>query len=791
MRNNVVGKGLAILVIILFIGMVFTPSTASKIEQSSISTLGGDILYVGGDGPGNYTSIQAAINDANPGDTVFVYNGTYYEIVDIYKSIFLIGEDRNTTIIQANESDYCVRITANEVNITGFTIKRIGYIYNSHGAVSISSANNVIWGNNIFDTNSSGVYIRDPLHHNMICYNQITGAGFAGIDSYFSSYNNIIGNNISGFYRGVKFGEGSNNIISENYFENNRVGVFLLDSYNSVITGNVFLNNLEYGVWLMRSYYDSIINNAINDSNIGIMFGGTVLTNVSDNVITDSDTGGIWILSASYAKFYRNNLTNNRIDDLQIQDADNLTIEHNYISRGITFGSFVDKLENWNTHTIRNNFAHNGPIRYYKNVNNVVVPSEAAQVILANCSNFTIQHLNLSYVWRGIQLGYSSHNLIAENTYHGGNVNPHNDHGMELWYSERNIIFNNYIYDTSCAINLVRSCEKNVISRNIFFDDGSGLLIYDSCFDNFIVWNDFIDNYDGILIYDQCCSSNNNVIHHNNFINSYNQHAFNYGDNIWDDGYPSGGNYWDDYSGADNNGDGIGDTPYNITGWYGEVTGQDRYPLMESVNIDNAPPIVINISGPLYGMPGIEYVFCVEVVDPEGDAIFCKWDWGDGTISEWVGPGYSWETICSSHTWYEEGTYNIKVKLKDVHGSESNWTNPFMIIIEAGSPKVQITKPHRGIYINNHKILPRLFRMCLVIGDIDISVNASDDISGIERVEFYIDRKLQSTDTSAPYTFRWKRDRLRLFVHCHIIKVNAFDNAGNRANDIIIARKFF
>jgi hypothetical protein len=52
---------------ILFIGMVFTPSTVSKVEQSPMSTLGGDILYVGGSGEGNYTRIIDAIADAESG----------------------------------------------------------------------------------------------------------------------------------------------------------------------------------------------------------------------------------------------------------------------------------------------------------------------------------------------------------------------------------------------------------------------------------------------------------------------------------------------------------------------------------------------------------------------------------------------------------------------------------------------------------------------------------------------------------------------------------------------------
>jgi parallel beta-helix repeat protein len=78
-------------------------------------------------------------------------------------------------------------------------------------------------------------------------------------------------------------------------------------------------------------------------------------------------------------------------------------------------------------------------------------------------------------------------------------------------------------------------------------------------------------------------SSDSNIIHHNNFINN-NQNVFDEGKNIWDNGYPSGGNFWDDYTGSDTfsgpgqnipGSDGIGDIPYSVP-----VGNRDNYPLM-------------------------------------------------------------------------------------------------------------------------------------------------------------------------------------------------------------------
>jgi hypothetical protein len=69
-----------------------------------------------------------------------------------------------------------------------------------------------------------------------------------------------------------------------------------------------------------------------------------------------------------------------------------------------------------------------------------------------------------------------------------------------------------------------------------------------------------------------------NTIYHNNFVNNTVQAEVGEASsvvNIWDDGYPSGGNYWNNYNGTDNDGDGIGDTPYILN-----ENNQDNYPLV-------------------------------------------------------------------------------------------------------------------------------------------------------------------------------------------------------------------
>jgi len=120
-------------------------------------------------------------------------------------------------------------------------------------------------------------------------------------------------------------------------------------------------------------------------------------------------------------------------------------------------------------------------------------------------------------------------------------------------------------------------CSRNItISGNTIENNGNnGIDLYHA--ENTTLWgNTIINNGVGVNL-PGVGGPSNNILYHNNFINNTHQVGSGTGD-TWDNGYPSGGNYWSDYTGADANGDGIGDTPYSIS-YY----AQDRYPLMNPV----------------------------------------------------------------------------------------------------------------------------------------------------------------------------------------------------------------
>jgi len=84
-------------------------------------------------------------------------------------------------------------------------------------------------------------------------------------------------------------------------------------------------------------------------------------------------------------------------------------------------------------------------------------------------------------------------------------------------------------------------------------------------------------------------------------------------------------------------------------------------------------------TGETEGEYGVEYNYSTRSVDPDGDQIRYLWDWGDGTNSGWIGPYNSGVTIEISHTWEEEGSYEIKVMARDIGGLQSDWSDPLSI----------------------------------------------------------------------------------------------------------------
>jgi len=156
-----------------------------------------------------------------------------------------------------------------------------------------------------------------------------------------------------------------------------------------------------------------------------------------------------------------------------------------------------------------------------------------------------------------------------------------------------------------------------------------------------------------------------------------------------------------------------------------------------------------------------------------------RWDFGDGT----VGLGQN-----ITHVYTKPGNYTVNLTVTDMLGNKA--VDIINVTISTGDnepPLVTIVQPTPGFYILNKKILSIPKSTAIIIGCTDIKVNATDSGSGINHVEFYIDNELKANDTTEPYVWMWSE---KTFGR-HVVRVTAYDNAGNSASDEIVVWKFF
>jgi hypothetical protein len=126
----------------------------------------------------------------------------------------------------------------------------------------------------------------------------------------------------------------------------------------------------------------------------------------------------------------------------------------------------------------------------------------------------------------------------------------------------------------------------------------------------------------------------------------------------------------------------IGKRASEDTGFFNGKIDEFKFIKYEGGN-GQVPPI---INGPVHGHPGYEYEFTFVVYDPEGDEVWIKVDWGDGEITDWLGPYESGEIVTLTHVYDEEGSYYIKAKSKDFW-HESHWSEGFEIKIGNQAPE--------------------------------------------------------------------------------------------------------
>lgn len=290
--------------------------------------------------PENVT-LDQAIHSANDTDTIIVRSGTYYEHLNVTKSITLEGHfGVGPTILDGEGNGTVVTISATNVTLRSFTIR------NGNDGIVVASAGNTLENNTVVSNEDDGIYIMSGS--NTLRNNNMTGNGYNfGVSDVWQdvdSSNTVVdgkpiyywvnrtGGTIPSDAGYVALVNSMNVAVKNLNLVRNRQGMLLAYTNNSAIENNSLLNNYD-GIDLIASEYDEVMNNKVLSNNYG----------------------GIRLDVSQHNEIMNNNLTNNGAG-LYLYKSDNNTIVYNDIEKNLVG---VGLWKSNNNTLYRNNFLGN------------------------------------------------------------------------------------------------------------------------------------------------------------------------------------------------------------------------------------------------------------------------------------------------------------------------------------------------------------------------------------------------------------------------------------------------
>lgn len=564
-----------------------------------------------------YPTIQSAINNDTTlgGHTIMAFAGTCNETVLINKAISLIGDHYTNTTIDGKGSGTVVKITANNVNLSGFTIRNSGNLLsgiliqgssgsridhntvtNSYYGILVNRSSSTFLNDNNMSGNryNFGLYGETDAHFdNTIdssnkadgkpvlyvkdAFDTVYDASADVASLYLVNCNNItvkditLSKNMHGLYLRNTTATNIQNVTSQN----NTIGICLDNSDNSIIFHNSFIwNNIH--ATAKESY-----GNAWNDTypSGGNYWNGydetdyyhgpnQNLTNndgILDQPYTiDLDNRDNYPLISPLEPPVYNTETN--LGYTKIQDAINAVKTANGHKIIVRSGTYSDNLTISKSLTligIHGSTIINATGAVTITANNVLfrdftidqsTPSADKAILVSNANGTEIRDNIIAEHNFGIYLDHSY------NCYIGGNViASQSTDGVHLEHSNNNTISRNNLTENANGITLTYSDNNDIYRNNVTDSSSCGINLY---------------------------SSSSNSIYHNNFMNTNNAYVYSSAYNEWDNGYPSGGNHWSNQQGVDEKSgpgqnetgpDGINDVPH--VAYTGNI---DYYPLNQT-----------------------------------------------------------------------------------------------------------------------------------------------------------------------------------------------------------------
>jgi uncharacterized repeat protein (TIGR01451 family) len=300
------------------------------------------------------TSIQHAIDDATAGNTICVKDGNYNENVDVNKRLTIQSENgyANCVVSASNSSKHVFNVTADYVNITGFTIENPTGLVKA--GVYLFGVNHCNISNNNASSNGYGIQLLQS-NNNILMGNNISHNTNNAIYLWYSNHSQIINNTL---YNNNQYGiyllDSNNGTVTDNsVYNNSNYGIYLEDSNNGTVTGNEVYDNKNYGIYLWDSNNGTVTdNNVYNNSNYGIYLSSSPDSTVTGNEVYDNKNHGIYLRNSNNGTVTGNDVSNNNNRGIYLRNSNNNNITNNTASNNTEYDFYSD--ENAHDNTVKN-----------------------------------------------------------------------------------------------------------------------------------------------------------------------------------------------------------------------------------------------------------------------------------------------------------------------------------------------------------------------------------------------------------------------------------------------------